>query len=95
MSDRDDNLYFLGGRPLILPEPPKPKPRPEPRAELPTYWKMTGAKFPVLVNPNRCMVCHKPPHRPLAHHEFIADEAFAATAKAMGWPLPAPDELPL
>lgn len=95
MTDSDGNVYFLGGRPPAASKPAKQAPpRDEPRPVVSTYWKTTGAKYPVLVNPNLCMICHKPPHRPLPHHGFIPDEAFAPTAKAMGWPLPEPDELP-
>ncbi|MDU7361212.1 MAG: hypothetical protein E7L00_08415 [Propionibacteriaceae bacterium] len=57
----------------------------EPR---PTYWNKRPASVPLVMNPNRCEVCHRFPHAPTPHHSFTPDRATEAQARALGWPIP-------
>lgn len=54
----------------------------------PTHYKRSAFGTVLIVNPNRCMLCHRPKHRDTAHHEFLADEATVEHAHALGWPIP-------
>lgn len=53
----------------------------------PTRWKeVPGGR--VVLNPNECMICHRPPHPTTPHHPFIPSEAVEYVARRLGWPLP-------
>lgn len=71
--------------------PPAVEPTPAP-VDRPTYWKTVANGDQVIVNPNRCMICHRRPHDTTPHHEFIADEAAEFYAVRLGWPLPPTQE---
>lgn len=59
-----------------------------PAEPAPTYYKRVATGEAVVVNPNLCMICHRGPHRPRPHHEFIPDEATPTQAERLGWPMP-------
>lgn len=85
MSDR--SKYVLGGlpgKPSASAAASTPAAETEPQ---PTRWKeVPGGR--VVLNPNECMICHRPPHPTTPHHPFIPSEAVEYVARRLGWPLP-------
>ena len=90
----DPARYWRG--PVPGQQPPSSAPAEQQQAAplepQPTRWKKLPGGRLLLVNPNMCLFCHRPPHAETPHHPFEPDEATELEARRLGWPLPPTQE---